>query len=69
MYKERLECKLIQTIGQYGIVKCIERHLIGAAMKPGRRYTVYDVCLDHGDGDIVYSCEQITDARKWAKEN
>lgn len=69
MYKETLECKLIQVIGQYGIVKCIERKLIGANMKPGRRYTMYDVCLDHGEGDIVYSCEKLNEARKWAKEN
>jgi hypothetical protein len=38
-------------------------------MKPGRRYAMYDVCLGHGEGDIVYSCEKLNEARKWAKEN
>lgn len=69
MYKETLECKLIQVIREYGIVRCTERNLIGAEMKPGRRYVVYDVCLDHGEGDIVYSCKSLNEARKWAKEN
>ena len=69
MNKETLECKLMQVIGQYGIIKCIERQLFGTKMKPGRKYTIYDVCLDRGDGDIVYSCEKIIDARKWAREN
>lgn len=69
VYKNVLEHKLIQTIGQYGIVKVVEQHYFDDGSKFGRKYVVYDVCLDNGDGDIVASFNMLKLAYKYAKEN
>lgn len=67
MYKEIIEHKLIQTIGQYGIVKTKEQYYLDNGSRFGREYVVYDVCLDNGDGDIVASFNMLKLARKYAK--
>ena len=69
MYKETLEHKLVQKIGKYGIVKTKEQHYLDDGRRWGREHVVYDVCLEHGDGDIVASFYMLKLARKWAKEN
>jgi hypothetical protein len=69
MHKETLECKLMQVIGQYGILKFTEQYYLDNGKKFGGKKIVYDVCLEHGEGDIVYSCKKLNEARKWAKEN
>ena len=71
MYKKILERKIMQTIGDYTIVKIIEQHYWDAAMttKNGNRKTIYDICLDSDEGDIVCSCYYLKDAVRWAKEN
>lgn len=67
MYKETLEHKLVQKIGQYGIVKTKEQFYLNDGRRFGREHVVYDVCLDGGDGDIVASFNMLKVARKWAK--
>lgn len=69
MYRETLEYKLVQKIGQYGIVKAKEQMHFDDGKKLGRKYVVYDVCLEGGDGDIVASFGLLKTARQWAKEN
>lgn len=69
MYKEILEYKLVQKIGQYGIVKVKEQQYFYDGTKFGKLYILYDVCLEHGYGDIVVSFSELRAARKWAKEN
>lgn len=69
MYKNVLEHKTMQIIGQYGIVKVTEQYYLNNGKKFGREHIIYDVCLDDGDGDIVASFEELEFAEKWAKEN
>lgn len=69
MCKNVLEHKIVQIIGQYGIVKTKEQYYLDDGSRFGREHVVYDVCLDHGDGDIVHSCNKLKDARKYIKEN
>lgn len=71
MYKKTLERKVMQTIGNYTIVKIIEQHYWDANMtkKNGNRNTIYDICLGSDEGDIVCSCCYLKDAVRWAKEN
>ena len=67
MYKEVLEHKTVQIIGQYGIVKTKEQYYLDDGKRFGREHVVYDVCLECGDGDIVASFSMLKLARKWAK--
>jgi len=67
MYKEVLEHKTVQIIGQYGIVKTKEQYYLDDGKRFGREHVVYDVCLDRGEGDIVASFGMLKLARKWAK--
>lgn len=67
MYKNVLEHKIVQIIGQYGIVKTKEQYYFDDGSRFGREHVVYDVCLDHGDGDIVASFNMLKLARKYAK--
>lgn len=67
MYKNVLEYKLIQTIGQYGIVRTREQYYLDDGSRFGRVHVVYDVCLDNGDGDIVASFYMLKLARKYAR--
>lgn len=68
MERKVVDSIVVELVGEYGIAKVIE-HTVWNNGKVFGRKTVYDVCLEHGEGDIVASFERITDARKWAKEN
>jgi hypothetical protein len=69
MRKEIIKQEKMQTIGDYTIVKSVEQNHWDDGTRAGRMHNHYDVCLDGGDGDIVYSCDKLNEARKWAKEN
>ena len=68
MYRKVVDYVVVGIIGEYGIIKVKEKMFCdsGTAFK---KVTVYDVCLEHGEGDIVASFDKISAARKWAKEN
>lgn len=68
MHRRVVEHNLVYLIGEYGVVKVKEETVWDNGKVFGRK-TVYDVCLDHGEGDIVASFDKIKDAREWAKEN
>ena len=68
MYMEK-EDSVIQIIGEYGIIKSVEQMHLDNGNKIGDKLIWYDVCLENGNGDIVYSCQKLKEARKWAKEN
>lgn len=61
--------KMLQPIGKYTIVRTVEITYFYNDKMHEKSKTWYDVCLDNGDGDIVYSCDKLNEARKWAKEN
>jgi hypothetical protein len=63
-----VEASIVETIGEYGIVK-VREETVWDNGKVFCRTTLYDVCLERGEGDIVASFPKISDARKWAKEN
>lgn len=65
--KEIISADIVKVVGDYGIVKVKERLFING--KPHKATTWYDVCIDHGDGDIVTSYKTLKEAVKWAKEN
>lgn len=69
--KERklIGSEIVETIGEYTIVKTKERMLDVNGKPYGRIQVWYDICLDNGDGDIVASYDNIKEVRKWAKEN
>lgn len=69
MRKEIEETKIIQTIGEYTIVKSVEQMYWDDGGRAGRSHNWYDICLDGGNGDIVASFDKLNAARKWAKEN
>lgn len=69
MYKKVEETKVMQTIGKYTIVKSVEQNYWDDGTRAGRLHNHYDVCLDNEDGDIVYSCDKLNEARKWARSN
>ena len=66
MEREILSIELVETIGEYTILRSKEISIGG---QEKHKMTFYDVCLDGGNGDIVYSCKKLKEARKWAKEN
>lgn len=68
MYKKTIDSNIVETIGEYGIIKYKEKTYFDNG-KPFGTQSGYDVALEHGDGDIVASFDYIKDARKWAKEN
>ena len=68
MEKRIVNSELIEKIGEYGVVKIKEQTIWNNGNVFGSKIT-YDVCLDHGGGDIVASFDKINEARKWAKEN
>ena len=69
MFRKVLESEIKKTIGEFTIVKSVEQVYFDDCTKCGKATTWYDVCLDCGSGDIVYSCRKLQEARKWAKEN
>ena len=68
MHRRIISHNLIYIIGEYGVVQVKEETVWDNGKTSGRK-TVYDVCLEYGEGDIVASFDYIKDARKWAKEN
>jgi hypothetical protein len=69
MEKKTIESFVVEKIGEYGIVRCREKWYWENGKVCGGTQIWYDVCLEHGDGDIVASYNSIREARKWAKEN
>ena len=69
MYKKTEDVRLIQLVGDYGIVRSTEQMYWDNGKKHNKPSVWYDVCLDHGDGDIVISFKQLNDAIVWAREN
>ena len=67
--RELISSEIVETIGEYTIVKTKEKMVDVNGIPYGNIQTWYDICLDHGDGDIVSSYDNIKAARKWAKEN
>lgn len=68
MEKKVASAELKEKIGEYGIVEVQEQTVWNNGKVFGSTIT-YDVCLEHGEGDIVASFDKLRDARKWAKEN
>lgn len=68
MYRQTIDSSIVETIGEYGIVKYKEKTYFDNGKSFGT-HSGYDVALEHGDGDVVASFKYIKDARKWAKEN
>ena len=69
MYKDVIASGVVQTIGDYAIVRSVEQEYWNNGDKNGMPVVYYDICLDNGDGDIVYSCKNQNEAREWVKEN
>lgn len=68
MERKVVDASIVETIGEYGIAKVKEETVWNNGKVFGKK-TFYDVCLEHGEGDIVASFNKLNDARKWAKEN
>lgn len=68
MERKIVNVELKEIIGEYGVVKVKEQTILDNGKVFGSKI-IYDVCLEHGDGDIVASFDKLKDARKWAKEN
>lgn len=68
MEKKVVNAELVEKIGEYGVVKVKEQTVWSNGKVFGSTIT-YDVCLEHGEGDIVASFDKLRDAKKWAKEN
>ena len=67
--RELISSEIVETIGEYTIVKTKERMVDANGRPYGPILTWYDICLNNGNGDIVASYDNIKGARKWAKEN
>lgn len=67
--KRVLSSKIIETIGEYTIVKTKERMLDINCRPYGKVQTWFDVCLDGGDGDIIMSGRILKEARNFIKED
>ena len=63
-----VDATIVEIIGEYGIVK-VKEETVWDNGKVFCRTTLYDICLEHGNGDIVTTCRTKNEARKWAKEN
>jgi len=68
MERKVVNSEIIEKIGEYGVVKVKEQTIWNNGKVFGSKI-LYDVCLEHGNGDIVASFDKLNDARKWAKEN
>lgn len=68
MEKQIVSSEIIEKIGEYGIAKVKEQIVWNNGKVFGSKI-IYDVCLEHGEGDIVASFDKLKDARKWAKED
>ena len=67
MERKVISSELKEIIGEYGIVK-VKEQLIWSDGSVFSGPVIYDVCLEHGEGDIVASFNNLKDARKWIKE-
>ena len=65
MFRKVLESEIKTTIGEFTIVKSIEQVYFDDCTKCGKETTWYDVCLNGGDGDIVFSCSDMSMAIEW----
>lgn len=68
MERKVVDSIVVETIGEYGIVKVKEDTVWNNGKVFGSK-TLYDVCLEQGEGDIVASFDILIDACRWAKEN
>ena len=68
MERKVVDSFVVALVGEYGIVRVVE-HITWNNGKVFNKHIIYDVCLEHGEGDIVASFYKIKEARKWAKEN
>jgi hypothetical protein len=68
MERKVVNSELKEVIGEYGVMKIHEKTVWDNGKVFGSKI-IYDVCLEHGDGDIVASFDKLRDAIKWAKEN
>ena len=68
MERKVVDSIVVNIVGEYGIVRIVEHTVWNNGKVFGKR-VLYDVCLEHGDGDIVASFEKLIEAHKWAKEN
>ena len=68
MERKVVDSFVVALVGEYGIVRSVE-HIMWSNGKIFNKQIIYDVCLEHGDGDIVASFDKMIEARKWAKEN
>ena len=67
MFRKTLSSEIIKTIGEFTIVKSVEQEYYFDCTKCGPPRTWYDICLDDGDGDIVFSCTDLDMAIDWAE--
>ena len=68
MERKVVDSTVVERVGEYGIVKVKEKTIWNNGKVFGKQ-VFYDVCLAHGDGDIVASFKALKMARQWAKEN
>lgn len=68
MERKVVDSVVVETIGEYGIVKVKEDTVWNNGKVFGSKI-LYDVCLEQGEGDIVASFDILIDACRWAKEN
>ena len=68
MERKVVDSIVVCIVGEYGIVRVVE-HTVWNNGKVFGKKILYDVCLGHGEGDIVASFDRLVEARKWAKEN
>ena len=67
MFRKTLSSEIVTTIDEYTIVKSVEQEYYYDCTKCGKPRTWYDICLDNGDGDIVFSCTDLDMAIDWIK--
>ena len=68
MFRKVLKSEIKKTIRDFTIVKSVEQVYFDDCTKCGEATTWYDVCLDGGCGDIVFSCSDMDMAIEWIEE-
>jgi hypothetical protein len=68
MERKVVNSELKEVIGEYGVMKVKEQTIWNNGKVFGSKI-FYDVCLEHGEGDIVASFDKLKDAKNWVKEN
>ena len=69
MYRKVLESAILHTIGEYTITKSVEQVYFDNGIKCGKPVIWYEACLDGGDGDIVFSCNDLNMAVEWTESH